>query len=104
MVIVVEVLSVFPCGNGRVLPFGNGICNDCMPSHACSMGRRLKVPLAVTLTALQPPNHPWYCFCQTFMCRQPLPIVSNLSPYSLCLQLLRSSAKGTPVPQLIDEE
>src|SRR5579859_22609 len=103
MVIVVSVLSVLPCGKGRVLPPGNGICSDWTPSHAASRGTTLNVPLDLTFTALHPPNHPWYCFCQTFMCRQPSPMVSNLSPYSLCLQVLRLSRNGPPGHVMPDE-
>src|SRR4051794_37333371 len=53
--------------------------------------------------ALHLPNHCSYCFCHTFMCRHPPPIGSNRSPYSLCVQVERSS-ENQPFEQVIADE
>src|SRR5262245_53161023 len=68
------------------------------------MGRRLKVPLAFTRTRLQPPNQPWYPFCQAFVWRQAPPIGSWRSPYSSCVHVLGSFANAFEPLQRSDDE
>src|SRR6266566_5162433 len=89
--------------NERTLPPGKTTCIDCTPSHGFSVGSRLNVPLEVTRTALQPPNHCSYCFWYTFMWRHPPPIGSKRSPYSPCVQVDRSS-ENQPFEHTIDDE
>ena len=55
---------------------GIGTCSTWIPSHGVSSGKSVNVPLAASRTLLHPESHPWYSFCQAFMCRQPLPIGS----------------------------
>src|SRR5262245_26590933 len=75
-----------------------------MPSHGSSIGSSVKVPLALTRTALQPPNHPSNAFCQAFMWRQSLPMGSKGAPYSPCRHVLGGSGKGWALGQMIDDE
>ena len=88
--------------NMRVL--GIGICSTWAPSQASSSGSSVNVPLDRTLTMLQPCVQPWYVFCQAFMWRQPPPIGSKGSPYSLCVQLPWGVSWKDADPQSIDDE
>ena len=81
-----------------------GICSIWMPSQGLSSGSRVKVPLAETRTLLHPPSQPWYCFCQPLVWRQPLPMGSNTSPYSMWVQApVGSSTKVLPGHRRADE-
>src|SRR3954454_5424239 len=75
-----------------------------MPLHAFSSGSSVNVPLDVTFTLLQPPSQPSNAFCQPFMCRQPPPMGSNGSPYSLCVQVLLGASMNVDPPHAIDDE
>src|SRR5262249_27605474 len=89
--------------NGRAL--GGLIWRNWTPVHDSSNGTSVNVPLFVTRTPLQPPNQPWYAFCQAFMWRQPPPIGSKRSPYSLAVQpWVGSSRKAADGPHASDEE
>src|SRR5256885_13301285 len=76
-----------------------------MPLQLGSSGSNVKSPVEPTVTTLQPDSHPLYVFCQAFMWRQPLPIGSYRSPYSLWTQPaeLGSSTK-MDVPQVMADE
>src|SRR3954470_20412220 len=80
-----------------------GIWIAWMPLQAFSSGIRLNVPLAVTLTPLQPPIRPPYHRSWPFSCPQPEPIGVIRFPYSLLLQVVGSSANVAPGQASVDE-
>src|SRR6187401_2459580 len=74
-----------------------------MPLHGVSSANRLNVPLAVTLTPLQPPmNWPYQRSCP-FSMPQPEPMGVMRLPYSLLVHVDGSSTNDCPEQASVDE-
>src|SRR5262245_32515954 len=74
-----------------------------LPLQAFSSGNRLKVPLAVTFTPLQPLTNAPYHRSWKFSMPQPEPIGVMRLPYSLLVQVVGSSANVAPEQASVDE-
>src|SRR5712671_1139935 len=70
-----------------------------MPFDGSSVGRRSKVPFALTVTTLHLPSHPCWAFPYAFECRYICPIGSNRSPYSENVQVPLVVLNGTRAPE-----
>src|SRR5215831_12370387 len=80
-----------------------GIWMAWMPLHAVSSGNRLNVPLAVTLTPLQPLISCAYQRSWALNIPQPIPIGVMRLPYSLLVQVVGSATNDAPVHASVDE-
>src|SRR5215471_4354181 len=80
-----------------------GIWIPWMALQAFSSGNRLNVPLAVTLTPLQPPSSWPYQRSCAFSIPQPEPIGVIRLPYSLSVQVVGSFTKEAPGQASVDE-
>src|SRR5262245_24563619 len=74
-----------------------------MPLQGFSSGNRLKVPLAVTFTPLQPLTNAPYHRSWKFSMPQPEPIGVMRLPYSLLVHEVGSSTKVWPEHASVDE-